>query len=112
MREADKIPHDKKVSGILHPLNYLKLVVQTLSYRVAHSLEVSLRALIGKSPQVLVRILESFGKGKRWDHGGTKLKLEVTAFGNYPRVLDRLRNIGEEFHHLLRAAKVISVSVK
>ena len=105
-RVVDKIPDDEKIIHIAHAGDHAQFVFHALA-RVRVILAVALfQPLFAQGAQVGKGVRFALGQGKFGQVGGGKVKVHLAARGDFRRVFNGLREVGEQGAHLVLALDV------
>ena len=103
---SDKVMHDQEIIHIPHPADHVQLIIQPF--------DIALRrrsAVTGKEAEIALfaepfKVIAPVRDVKMRQLRMTEFKRHIAAIGNYARVSDSLRTIGEQREHFLLALDI------
>ena len=99
-RIGNKVPHDKKVAGVSHAMNHVKLVVHPRANFLRHIRIAHRDALLTERTQIVIIGREVLRYGIERELKFTKGKVHLTALGDLCRIFDCARIVRKKSRHL------------
>ena len=109
---VDEIPNNQKITVIAHTVDNGKLVIQALPHFLRDFRIAGRQCLFAESPQISFIILVGFRNGIIRQLNMAKLKIYLTALGNFYGIAKGFRVRRKQPRHFFGGFQVIIIAVK